>query len=181
MADVAATNHVAYLSVGSNMGGKLENCLKGLAAIDQSDATKVVQTSKFYRTSPVDYKDQAWFVNAVVKICTTLDPFTLLDLLTEIQRHLGRNKDGVRFGPRVLDLDILLYDDRVIKSARLEIPHPRMHKRAFVLQPICDIDPAIAHPILGMTVSDLLQQIKDEEQRVVPLVNQPVSMQSRRT
>ena len=180
MADIAAS-HVAYLSVGSNMGEKVENCLKGLAAIDRSDTSKVLRTSKFYRTSPVDYKEQDWFVNAAVKIGTTLEPLALLEQLADIQQHLGRKKDAVRFGPRVLDLDILLFDDRVIQSPRLEIPHPRMHKRAFVLQPICDIDPAIVHPVLGMTVSDLLNRIEDEEQRVIPLETQPVSSKIRKT
>jgi 2-amino-4-hydroxy-6-hydroxymethyldihydropteridine diphosphokinase len=86
---------------------------------------------------------------------------------------MGRMADTVRFGPRVLDLDILLYDDRVIRTPRLEIPHPRMHKRAFVLQPICDINPAVIHPVLGQTVADLLSHLDDEDQRVIPLENQP--------
>ena len=93
--------------------------------------------------------------------------------VAEVVRSMGRKADTIRFGPRVLDLDILLYDDRVIRTPRLEIPHPRMHKRAFVLQPICDIDPTIIHPVLGQTASDLLSHLADDDQRVIALENQP--------
>jgi len=96
-----------------------------------------------------------------------------MDKLVSIQQQMGRKADAVRFGPRVLDLDILLYDDWIIRTPRLTIPHPRMHKRAFVLQPICDINPSIIHPVLGQTVADLLSHLDDEDQRVIPLENQP--------
>jgi 2-amino-4-hydroxy-6-hydroxymethyldihydropteridine diphosphokinase len=121
----------------------------------------------------VDYAHQDWFVNAAVKIATALEPLDLLDELVAIQQRMGRKSDAIRFGPRVLDLDILIFEDRVIRTPRLEIPHPRMHKRAFVLQPICDINPAVIHPVLGQTVADLLSHLDDEDQRVIPLENQP--------
>ncbi len=178
MADVAA-RHVVYLSVGSNLGDKLDNCLKGIAAVTETGESALYRTSRFYRTSPVDFTDQDWFVNAVVKICTRLDSVALLDQLIAIQKRLGRKTEIVRFGPRVLDLDILLYDDCLVQTQRLEIPHPRMHKRAFVLQPICDIDPAVTHPVLGKTVAELLECIEDKDQRVIPLENQPTRIQSR--
>ncbi|MFO7716228.1 2-amino-4-hydroxy-6-hydroxymethyldihydropteridine diphosphokinase [Desulfosarcina sp.] len=170
---VVAAGHAVFISVGSNLGDKLGNCLKGIAALAGSSETLLAGTSRFYRTSPVDYADQDWFVNAVIKITTTLDPMVLLDRLAGIQRHMGRKADAVRFGPRLLDLDILLYGDQVIRTSRLQIPHPRMHKRAFVLQPICDINPAIVHPVMGRTVADLLNRLGDDDQRVIALENQP--------
>ncbi|MBC2710032.1 MAG: 2-amino-4-hydroxy-6-hydroxymethyldihydropteridine diphosphokinase [Desulfosarcina sp.] len=170
---IVATDRAVFISVGSNLGDKLDNCLKGIAALTESGKSVLLGTSRFFRTSPVDYMDQDWFVNAAVKIRTTLNPLDLLDKLVAIQRRMGRKADTVRFGPRVLDLDILLYDDRVIRTPRLEIPHPRMHKRAFVLQPICDIDPTIIHPALGKTVADLLGRLDDDEQQIIPLENQP--------
>ena len=167
------TDHAVFISVGSNLGGKLDNCLSGIAALTQTAESSLLEASRFFRTSPVDYADQDWFVNAAVKIKTSLAPLVLLDKLVSIQQQMGRKADSVRFGPRVLDLDILLYDDWVIRTPRLTIPHPRMHKRAFVLQPICDINPSIIHPVLGQTVADLLSHLDDKDQRVIPLENQP--------
>ena len=172
------TGHTVFISVGSNLGHQLDNCLKGIAALTESGESVLVGVSRFFRTSPVDYTDQDWFVNAAVKISTTMAPLTLLENLVAIQQRMGRKVDTVRFGPRVLDLDILLYDDRVIRTPRLEVPHPRMHKRAFVLRPICDINPSIIHPVLGQTVADLLNRLDDEDQQVVPLENQPTLLQN---
>ena len=170
---VVKTEHAVLISVGSNLGDKLENCLNGIAALTGSGKSMLVGASRFFRTSPVDYTDQDWFINAAVKISTTMAPLALLDELVTIQQQMGRKADSVRFGPRVLDLDILLYDDRIIRTPRLEIPHPRMHKRAFVLQPICDINPSIIHPVLGQSAADLLSRLNDANQRVIPLEVQP--------
>ena len=170
---VVKTDHVVFISVGSNLGAKLDNCLRGIAALTESGESSLLRASRFFRTSPVGYADQDWFVNAAVKIRTTMAPLALLDKLVVVQQRMGRSADTVRFGPRVLDLDILLYDDWVVRMPRLTIPHPRMHKRAFVLQPICDINPSIVHPLLGQTVADLFSRLDDEDQRVIPLEKQP--------
>ena len=174
---VVATDPAVFISVGSNLGDKLDNCLKGIAALTESGNASLLGTSRFYRTSPVDYTDQEWFVNAAVEINTPLEPLALMDELVAIQQRMGRKADAIRFGPRVLDLDILLYGNRVIRMPRLEIPHPRMHKRAFVLKPICDINPAIVHPVLGQTMADLLSHLDDDEQRVILLEGQPTLIQ----
>jgi 2-amino-4-hydroxy-6-hydroxymethyldihydropteridine diphosphokinase len=158
--------HTAYISVGSNLGHKLENCRRGIQRLDRDDVWLKAE-SRIYRTEPVDYTDQDWFINIVVKIETFLDPFRLLQCLQSIQRKAGRLHDSIRFGPRVLDLDIIFYDEAVINSAQLIIPHPRMHKRRFVLQPLCDIDPAINHPVLKTDVRTLLNRLDDNEQRVI--------------
>jgi 2-amino-4-hydroxy-6-hydroxymethyldihydropteridine diphosphokinase len=161
-------NHIAYISVGSNIGNKLENCQKGVAALISSGSTEILKHSRIYKTDPVDYTDQDWFINYAVKIQTVLDPFQLLSVLNAIQHRAGRIVDKIRFGPRVLDMDIILYDDLVIHSAKLIIPHPRMHKRRFVLKPICDIDPEIIHPILKKSMQYLLDSLKDNGQGVEP-------------
>jgi 2-amino-4-hydroxy-6-hydroxymethyldihydropteridine diphosphokinase len=176
---LVTARHAVFVSVGSNLGDKLGNCLAGIAAVSEAGHGKVHCVSRFYRTSPVDYTPQDWFVNAVFKLATVLDPNALLDELIAIQQRMGRKADAIRFGPRVLDLDILLYDDLVMRTPKLEIPHPRMHKRAFVLQPICDIEPTIVHPVLGKTVVDLLGCLDDDDQRVVALENPPLSPKGR--
>ena len=159
--------HTAIICVGSNLGDKLENCRRGVAELTRGEASRLIDESPIYQTEPVDYKDQDWFVNYVVKIATILEPLVLLDNLKSIEHSAGRIRDVVRFGPRVLDLDIIFYDDRVMDHPQLVIPHPRMHKRRFVLKPICDIDPHISHPVLGRTVQSLLADLDETAQRIM--------------
>jgi 2-amino-4-hydroxy-6-hydroxymethyldihydropteridine diphosphokinase len=161
--------HRVFVSVGSNLGDKIENCQKGINGLLVDGRSVLVGTSSFYRTSPVDYKDQDWFVNLVVKIKTALNPFDLLEEIKGIEKAMGRKTDTVRFGPRVLDLDIIFFDDQVIQTDALEIPHPRMHKRRFVLKPICDIEPTMMHPLLGKDMQSLLGGLQDSEQRVMEI------------
>jgi 2-amino-4-hydroxy-6-hydroxymethyldihydropteridine diphosphokinase len=160
-------NHVAYISVGSNMGNRAENCLAGIKLLDERDHTSVLTHSPFYQTQPVDYIDQDWFVNGIVKIETFLEPIALLKAVKDIEQIVGRKSSSIRFGPRVLDMDILLYDSFVLDHPELMIPHPRMHKRCFVLKPLCDIDPNIVHPVLGQTAEDLLAKIDHDGQEVI--------------
>jgi len=158
--------HIAYISVGSNIGDKLENCQSGIKALTETGTSRVLARSGIYTTEPVDYEDQDWFINTMVKLETSHDPYQLLDQIEFIQRTAGRIKDSIRFGPRTLDMDIILYDDRIIDSERLVVPHPRMHKRRFVLKPICDIDPSIIHPVLKKEMQFLLQGLGDDQQKV---------------
>lgn len=158
--------HIAYISAGSNMGDRLQNCRRGIEALSEAGNSRILAQSRVYATEPVDYKDQDWFINLMIKLETADDPFQLLDRIESIQRAAGRLQDPIRFGPRILDLDIILYDDRIIESERLTVPHPRMHKRRFVLKPICDIDPAIVHPVLKQEMQSLLKHLGEEEQKV---------------
>jgi 2-amino-4-hydroxy-6-hydroxymethyldihydropteridine diphosphokinase len=160
-------NHLVYLSIGSNLGDRYTNCLKGIHLVGETEAICILERSPFYITKPVDYLEQDWFINGVVKIKTTLDPLPLLQVLQKIEKKTGRKSDGIRFGPRILDMDILLYDDSVMNHAELVIPHPRMHKRCFVLKPLCDIDPGIVHPVLRKTVQSLYSNIDDRDQEVI--------------
>lgn len=159
------TDHPVFISVGSNIGNRLQNCKKGISALTALKQVKQVETSPFYQTEPVDYKDQDWFVNCAVRISTDLDPPALLKRLQGIQYDAGQREKTVRFGPRVLDLDIVLFDDWIVHSEELTIPHPRMHKRHFVLKPICDIDPNINHPVLRQSMQSLLDNLDEEGQR----------------
>jgi 2-amino-4-hydroxy-6-hydroxymethyldihydropteridine diphosphokinase len=148
------------------MGDRLENCQKGITSLSETGTSRILAQSCIYATEPVDYEDQDWFINTMVKLETSLDPFQLLDQIELIQRAAGRIKDSIRFGPRILDMDIILYDDCIIDSERLVVPHPRMHKRGFVLKPICDIDPSIIHPVLKQEMQFLLKRLGDDKQKV---------------
>ncbi|MFC1811366.1 2-amino-4-hydroxy-6-hydroxymethyldihydropteridine diphosphokinase [Thermodesulfobacteriota bacterium] len=160
--------HTAYIAVGSNIGERRLNCQNGIAALTVSGKTFLKAQSEFYLTEPVDYTDQEWFVNSVVRIDTILDPYQLLDELKSIELNAGRTVDAVKFGPRVLDLDILFYDEWVSNSLKLIVPHPRMHKRRFVLKPICDIDPTLVHPVLKKDMRSLLDSLDDSGQKIIP-------------
>lgn len=158
-----------YISIGSNLGDKLDNCRRGIIDLTGSGENELLRQSPFYRTEPVDYLDQDWFVNAAILIRTALPPKSLLAKLKQIEKDAGRVEKTVRFGPRVLDMDILLYEDLVLDTPELKIPHPRMHQRRFVLQPVCDITPHVLHPVLKQTMSALLRQLETDSQRIVEL------------
>ncbi|MDO9264220.1 MAG: 2-amino-4-hydroxy-6-hydroxymethyldihydropteridine diphosphokinase [Desulfosalsimonadaceae bacterium] len=148
--------NIAYISTGSNMGDKLENCRNGLAALGQTDGIRIESISAFYLTEPMEYADQPWFVNAAVRIRTTLEPLDLLAALKNLEQRSGRVDSGIRFGPRTLDFDIIFYNDMVLDTPMLIVPHPRMHEREFVLRPICDLAPDLMHPVLKKTACQLL-------------------------
>jgi 2-amino-4-hydroxy-6-hydroxymethyldihydropteridine diphosphokinase len=161
--------HTAFVGVGSNLGQKQENCLQGIAALTSDGHSRLLNQSRLYRTEPIGYLDQGWFVNCVAQILTCLDPFQLLAVLQNIQKQAGRVQDAIRFGPRILDMDIIFYDATVIDHPGLTLPHPRMHLRRFVLKPLCDMDPTLRHPILDQTVQQLLDNLEDAGQGVVEL------------
>jgi 2-amino-4-hydroxy-6-hydroxymethyldihydropteridine diphosphokinase len=154
---------IAYLCLGSNLGDKKRNLNRVLKEIENLKMVKVLKTSSIYETEPVGLKDQSWFLNAVIKIKTKLPPLSLLYLLQGIERKLGRGK-GKRWGPRKVDLDILLYDNAILKDEKLTLPHPQMHKRRFVLIPLIELGSRWKHPALHLTPKMLLQKIKTGQQ-----------------
>jgi len=162
-------HHVAFIAVGSNIGDKLLNCRKGIAALTAGGRSVLKGQSHFYRTEPVDYSEQDWFVNAVVKIETPSDPAVLFRELKSVEKDFGRKTNVIRFGPRILDLDILLYDRLILETPELTIPHPRMHQRRFVLQPMCDIDPRMVHPVLKKDMQSLRDALGENEQRIIQI------------
>jgi 2-amino-4-hydroxy-6-hydroxymethyldihydropteridine diphosphokinase len=149
---------IAYIGLGSNMGDKLATCRRALELM--SRAGRVVRVSSFYCTEPVGYPDQEPFLNAVAEFETDLSPLALLAACHVIEEELGRNR-LFRWGPRTIDLDILLYGDQVVDTGELAIPHPQIAARRFVLTPLCEIAPVVVHPVLKKTVCNLLKDLID--------------------
>lgn len=159
---------LVYVGVGSNVGDALDHCRQAIQAIAADRRSRLLQCSPFYRTEPVGKKDQDWFINGVVAAETSLSPREFLDFLLDIERQMGRER-GERWGPRVIDLDILFYGGKVLSEGGLQIPHPRLHERRFVLTPLRDIAPDLEHPLLNKTVSEILSELPAEE-KVVPIL-----------
>ena len=139
----------AYIGLGSNQGDAVSNICSGVTHIKEIHHTTYSACSSLYRSAPVGYLDQADFVNAVCQLDTELSAAELLQALQEVENRAGRRRDGVRWGPRILDLDLLLYGNTVMRTESLELPHPRMHERAFVLYPLQEIAPAMDIPGRG--------------------------------
>ncbi len=148
-----------YAGLGSNLGNEEENIARAIDRIDARDGICVKEKSRLYNTIPVGGPPQPDYVNCVIGLETEIEPQELLKEFKEIEIELGR-KPGVRWGPRVVDLDILLYGDWIVDDNNLKIPHERMHERAFVLEPLCEISPDIKHPVSGINISALLEMIK---------------------
>jgi len=153
------SSHTAYIGLGSNLGDRYANIALAIDKMRLIPATRVVEQSTDYLTAPVGPQDQPHFVNSAVKITTDQSPRELLDALKAIEKSMGR-EETYRWGPRVIDLDILLYDNVVIDEEGLRIPHPEMHLREFVLEPLCEIAPEAYHPVLKKTVREMLHDLR---------------------
>ena len=153
-----------YLSLGSNLGDRDANLR---AAIDRLDNLgKVAAISSFYETEPVEVTDQPWFLNCAVKLETEKMPKQLLTALLDIERQMGRRRDRTK-GPRVIDLDILLFGSSVIQTKGLTVPHPALHERRFVLEPLAEIAPDARHPVLKQTIRELRDAVSGQAVRKV--------------
>jgi 2-amino-4-hydroxy-6-hydroxymethyldihydropteridine diphosphokinase len=144
-----------YLSLGSNIGDREGNLRKAVERLAAQEV-RVLHTSRIYETEPVDYKDQAWFLNQVVEAETALFPMQLLTRIGRVERELGRTRT-VRNGPRTIDIDILFYGLVTVETARLEIPHPRIAQRRFVLAPLAELVPDLRHPVTHRSVRQMLE------------------------
>src|SRR5215211_6923525 len=139
----------AYLGVGANLGNREETIERALELVGRQKGVEVVAVSALRETEPVGFTDQPRFLNGAAAIETDLEPRELLEALLTVERALGRTRDGPRFGPRTIDLDLLLYDDVVVDEPGLQIPHPRLHERAFVLEPLAELNPGLVVPGRG--------------------------------
>lgn len=158
----SAVAHQVYVGIGSNVGDRKQNFLEALDRVTKLPDTKMIKESSLYESEPLgDAKD--WYVNGTIQIETRFKPETLLLKFKNIERAMGRKKVKKRWGSRIIDLDILLYDGLTLKKKNLRIPHPEMQNRKFVLVPLSEIAPQVIHPELGVTISELLINVNDSK------------------
>jgi 2-amino-4-hydroxy-6-hydroxymethyldihydropteridine diphosphokinase len=148
----------AFVGLGANLGPREETLLRAVEFLGAEDGVEIVALSQLRETDPLGIEDQPRFLNGAVVVETTLGPRELLDVLLRVERELGRVRDGTRWGPRVIDLDLLAYGTEVVDQPGLRVPHPRLHERRFVLEPLGDLDPDLEIPGRGR-VSDLLDRL----------------------
>jgi len=160
--------NTAFIGLGSNLGDKLKNCLEAIELIRGVPGCDLVAKSGFYRTTPVGVEGQDWYVNGVISLRTMLPAHDLLNWLLGIEKRMGRVRKD-KWDPRTIDLDILLFGQTVINHEDLTIPHPLMHLRRFVLVPMVQLAPDSIHPVLGKTMSWLLENFSDDGQTVTAL------------
>ncbi len=151
-----SSSEIVHIALGSNLGDRAANLVRATELM--SEVIRITAESSIYETPPWGVIDQPRFLNQVIKGCTTLAPMNLLYELKAIEKLMGR-RESVRYGPRIIDLDILLYGDRVIQYNRLQVPHPRMLERAFVLVPLAEVSPGLVIPGCGQAVENLLKQV----------------------
>lgn len=154
--------HQVYIGIGSNLGNKRENYLEALERIAKLPKTRIIKESSVYESQPHgDSKE--WYINGVIEIETEMKPELLLNKFKNIERAMGRKKVRKKWGARIIDLDILLYDSLILNKKNLKIPHPEMHQRKFVLIPLSELGPQVIHPVLGTSISEILVGVKDDK------------------
>ncbi|WP_407272608.1 2-amino-4-hydroxy-6-hydroxymethyldihydropteridine diphosphokinase [Radiobacillus sp. PE A8.2] len=158
--------NVAYIGLGSNIAPRFATLMDAVKIIGESPAITVTAKSSIYETKPVGFVDQDNFLNMVLELKTTLNPSELLGRCLQIELQLGRKRE-IKWGPRTIDLDILLYNQDNIKTERLIVPHPRMHERAFVLIPLSEINPNLFVPTNDKCVKDILDEVPAQEKKGV--------------
>ena len=152
---ISRKRETVYIGLGSNMGDRRSNLNKAISALQNLPGFEVTKTSSFHETKPVSDIPQDDYLNAVVMATTTYSPECLMENMLKLETELGRERPGVPLGPRVIDLDLLFYGKKVSDSTYVTLPHPRLHKRLFVLEPFCEINPLFVHPLLKKRIFEL--------------------------
>jgi len=152
---------IAYLGIGSNIGKREENLTEAVLRVNAADRISVIQRSSYYKTLPVGGPPQEDYLNGVIKVETDLSPDECLSALKQVEKDMGRKPAGKNH-PRIIDLDILLYEDTVTDTETLSIPHPRMHERYFVLRGLAEIAPEVMHPVLKKTMKELYETLRED-------------------
>jgi 2-amino-4-hydroxy-6-hydroxymethyldihydropteridine diphosphokinase len=152
---------ISYLGIGSNLGNPMQQCRDALREISSLKNVQVLRRSSLYRTQPVGNKSQDWFVNGVLEVRTTFTAMQLLKALQWVEQAMGRVRTE-KWGPRMIDIDILLFGQEIVDTGDLVIPHPEMRKRRFVLVPMNEIAPYVIHPLYGVSMRGLLDRLEDE-------------------
>lgn len=158
---------IAYIGIGSNLGNRQKNCCRAIELIEKRGIV-VKKKSSMYETEPWGLTDQPLFINMALEVETELEPYHLLKTLKDIEKEIGRG-ETFKWGPRIIDLDILLFDDLFLRDNSLKIPHPFIQERDFVLKPLCDIAPEKIHPLLKVRICDLLKELEKQGSRVKKL------------
>jgi 2-amino-4-hydroxy-6-hydroxymethyldihydropteridine diphosphokinase len=158
----------AYIGIGSNLGNKVKNCLQAIETISKLDGCRLMGQSRFYRTEPVSVEGQEWYINGAASLETDISAHNLLERLQHIEVGMGR-LEHKKWDPRIIDLDLLLFGRDIIDEEKLAVPHPLMHLRRFVLIPMTHLAPDLVHPVLGKTMIELLDEIHEEGQSVIPI------------
>ncbi len=167
---------LSFIGIGSNMGDSLKQCKEAIDKLSHQRGIRLERVSSFYKTEPIydsgpdasRIGEQNWYINAVAEIRTTLSPRHLLNAMMEIERIMGRRRE-FKGAPRTIDLDLLLYGQEIIEEEDLSVPHSRMHKRRFVLVPLCEIASYVIHPLYGVSMRGLKERL-DDEKRVERLI-----------
>lgn len=154
--------HTLYLGIGSNLGDKRGNIERAIALLAEDEETKVIRVSELIETEPVGYKEQDVFLNGALLVHSLRSPERFLELIGTIEKELKRERK-IHWGPRTIDIDILLYDEEIIQTELLTIPHCEMTKRGFVLEPLCEIAPYAVHPVSGKRVMEFLEELHQKE------------------
>ena len=151
---------IAYIGIGSNLGTPGKNCIEAIEKISNTKDIKIISRSSFYQTEPIGEVQQDWFVNSAIKIKTNLSPTHLLSALLNIESAMGRTREE-KWGPRLIDLDLLFYGNLILEKKGLTLPHPEIQKRKFVLIPMSEIAENLVHPTLKKAIKILLQESSD--------------------
>lgn len=157
---MALLHNIAFIGIGSNVGDRSQSCLQAIHAFKAWERCSLSKVSSLYESEPWGYEAQEWFINCVIKIFTSEDAFGVLAFMHDVEHRLGKQK-AFHWGPRTIDLDLLFFNQNIIDCPTLKVPHPHVHERRFVLEPLAEIEPSWIHPVFNRPVVFMLQNVKD--------------------